>query len=217
MAFSFLRSESDAWLTRSGSPDAVPHDATRAVAALRADYERWSRWGLGLVGFALTVLGVFTTIGMAGALLAWTGPVSVVDVVVVVLAVAMSGAGAVLLVRLWRSGRRLASAAAWWIALPYRSGAALPSAGGWWRARLVNLEPPLLVRLITAALAFLLAVFGIALLIRGLVEGQDLAFSVAGGVVGLISLAAGCAQAGGVLRIVQGFGAGDAVWRRVAG
>ena len=217
MAFSFVRSESEAWLTRAGSPDAVPYDATRAVTALRSDYERWSRWALGLLGFVLAALGAFAAIAMIGALLAWTGPVGVVDVVAVVVPVAMTAGGGALLIRLWRSGRRLASAAAWWISLPYRSGAVAPSFGGWWRARLVNLEPPLLVRLITAGMAFLLAVFGVALLARGLSEGEDVALAIAAGAVGLIAFAAGCGQAGGVMRIVQGFAAGDRVWRRFAG
>ena len=57
MAFSFVRSESEAWLTRAGSPDAVPYDATRAVTALRSDYERWSRWALGRGGVGLAALG----------------------------------------------------------------------------------------------------------------------------------------------------------------
>ncbi|KAA9148973.1 hypothetical protein F6B41_00860 [Microbacterium lushaniae] len=81
----------------------------------------------------------------------------------------------------------------------------------------MNLEPPLLVRLITAATAFLLAVFGIALLVRGILEGEDIALAIAAGLVGLTSLVAGCVQAGGVMRIVQGLAAADPVWRRVAG
>ena len=130
-----------------GSADADPYDATRAVTALRADYERWSRW----------------------------------------------------------------------IGLPFRSGAAAPSARGWAQARLVNFEPPLFVRVITAATAFLLAVAGIAVLGRGIVEGEDIALAIAAGAVGLISLVAGCVQVGGVMRIVQGFATADPVWRRVAG
>ncbi|MCK6067511.1 MULTISPECIES: hypothetical protein [Microbacterium] len=217
MAFSFVRPESEAWLAHVGSADADPYDATRAVTALRADYERWSRWGMGVLAYALTVVGVFMTLVMTDALLAWTGPVSAVDMIVIMISVGMSGAGAWLLIRLWRTGRQLAAAAAWWIGLPFRGGAAAPSARGWVQARLVNLEPPLFVRLITAALAFLLAVFGTALLFRGILEGEDIALAIAAGLVGLISLVAGCVQAGGVMRIVQGFATADPVWRRVAG
>ena len=184
MAFSFVRPESETWLARIGSGDVVPYDATRAVTALRADYERWSRWGLGVLAYALTVIGVFMTLVMIDALLAWTGPVSVVDVIVVAIAVGMSGVG---------------------------------SARGWVQARIVNLEPPLLARLITAVMAFLLAVFGIALLVRGILEGEDIALAIAAGLVGLISLAAGCVQTGGVMRIVQGFAAADPVSRRTFG
>lgn len=88
---------------------------------------------------------------------------SVVDVIVVAIAVGMSGVG---------------------------------SARGWVQARIVNLEPPLLARLITAVMAFLLAVFGIALLVRGILEGEDIALAIAAGLVGLISLApAACRRA----------------------
>jgi len=73
VAFSFVLPESEPWLARAGSADAVPSDATPAVTALRKDYERWSRWGMGVLAYALTVIGVFMTLVMTEALLAWTG------------------------------------------------------------------------------------------------------------------------------------------------
>ena len=190
MAFSSVRPDSEIWLARAGATDAAIADAPVAVAALRADYERWSRWALGVVALALAVTGAVLTPIMIGAVQEWPGPLGLVDGIVLVGSPAAAALGAFLLVRLWRTGRRLTSAAGWWTALPYRSGAARPSAIGWWQARAVNLEPRILVRLVTGACAFLLALFGFSpalrMLIEGMPEGQ-LAFT------------------------------GDPVWRRIAG
>ena len=54
-------------------------------------------------------------------------------------------------------------------------------------ARTTNFEPPIFARLVTVSLALLVAVSGIALFIRGIVEGFDMT-TVAALVVGLISL-----------------------------
>ena len=75
-------------------------------------------------------------------------------------------------------------------------GGAGPGRRGWALARTTNFEPPIFARLVTVSLALLVAVLGIALFIRGIVEGFDMT-TVAALVVGLISLASGLGQAGG--------------------
>ncbi|WP_395244122.1 hypothetical protein ACGGZK_18670 [Agromyces sp. MMS24-K17] len=82
-------------------------------------------------------------------------------------------------------------------------------------ARTVNFEPPIFARLVTAALAFLCSVSGIAILVRDLVEGAFGGFSAAAGLIGLLALACGVGQAGGVIRIVSGVSEGDPLWARL--
>ena len=83
------------------------------------------------------------------------------------------------------------------------------------QARTVYLEPRNLVRLLTSSLAFLTAIFGIAAAVRDLADGNVDGLSSAAGVIGLIALACGLGQAGGVLRIGSGVAEGDPLWHRI--
>lgn len=187
-------------------------DSTAEV--LRADYERWSRWLLGLVAYVLAVSGSFIGVGVGVSMTAPGVRATGFDIVMVVIMLAIAGVGVWMLVRLWHSGRQLTRAAAAWMRLPYTRGVRARGAGGWVLARTTNFEPPIFARLVTVSLALLVAVSGIALFIRGIVEGFDMT-TVAALVVGLISLASGLGQAGGVMRLISGMSEADPLWVRL--
>lgn len=214
MAFVLIRPESRPFIDAARTPDARPLDADRAAAALRSDFERWSRWGLGLLGFVLAIGGAFVVAGMIEAVRMLGGSPAAVDLVVIVVAAIVGLAGAGLLVALWWSGRRLLSAASWWLRVPYTTGGRQRRAGGWLGARTVNFEPRVFVRLVSAALALLIAVGGIALFVRDLNE-QVTSMTAASAVVGLIALVAGIGQIGGVMHLVSGLSEADPLWVRI--
>lgn len=192
----------------------MPDAASTAAAALRGDYERWSRWWVGLGSYLLAAVGAFILLGLTAEIIAASVAPGFVDVAVLILAAAAAIFGCIMLVQLWLSGRRLITATARWIRLPYRSGAQPRRGGGWIAARTVNFEPRVFIRIVSASLALLAAVFGIALLGRGIAEGVD-AFALGFGVLGVISLLSGIGQAGGVMRLVAAMGEGDPVWARL--
>ena len=213
MAFAMIGEQARAHLALPDATSSVIRaDAT--VAVLRADYERWSRWLMGLVAYVLAVAGAFLAVGMIVTMVRPGMRVAVSDVVIVIIALAIAGTGVWMLVRLWLSGRQLTRAAAAWMRLPYLRGARARSTRGWVHARTTNFEPRIFVRLVTVSLALLMAVSGIALFFRGVVEGYDV-MSVAALVVGLISLASGLGQAGGVIRLVSGMSEADPLWVRL--
>lgn len=217
MAFAFIRAASRPLLTagQAGAPAASvpPAEADRAAAALRADYERWSRWALGVVGFVAAAGGGFVAVGMVAAMAA-AGPVGTVDVIATLIAIVIALAGSTLLVALWRTGRALTRAASFWLRAPYANGQRTPRAAGWVQARTVNLEPRILVRLMTASLALLVAVGGLAVFGRDLGAGVSI-FTAPSLLVGVCGALSGIGQIGGVVRIVNGLSAGDPLWSRL--
>ena len=214
MAFALILPASRARIDVPSDEKAVA-EADRVAVLLRADYERWSRWALGLVCFGGSALGVFVIGGMLDAIVALGGAVAPVDVIVIAIATVVALAGAVGLVRLWLTGRTLASAATAWLRLPYRQGGRARRGGGWVLARTTNFDPPIFARLTTATLAFLLAIGGVALALRDLAAGSFVGLSATAGVVGIIALACALGQAGGVVRIVSGVSEGDPLWHRL--
>lgn len=214
MPFALILPASRPLIAEAGSDDARPVEADRAAAALRADFERWSRWGLGILGFALAAGGAFVAVGLIETVRTLGGTPAGSDLVAIVVAVVVALAGVALLVLLWWSGRRLLSAATWWMRLPYTRGGRQRRAGGWLQARTVNFEPRVFVRIVTATLALLIAVGGIALFVRDLIEGPS-ELTVAAGVVGVIAALAGIGQIGGVMRIVSGLSERDPLWVRI--
>ena len=88
-------------------------DSTAEV--LRADYERWSRWLLGLVAYVLAVAGSFIGVGVGVSMTAPGVRATGFDIVMVVIMLAIAGVGVWMLVRLWHSGRQLTRAAAAWM------------------------------------------------------------------------------------------------------
>ncbi|MCZ4068274.1 hypothetical protein O1W71_11385 [Microbacterium sp. H37-C3] len=214
MAFAFIQAASRPFLEtgEAGEPaaSAGPSEADRAVAVLRADYERWSRWALGIVGFIAAAGGVFFAGGLVATVVAM-GVVTPDTVIAIAISAGVALAGAALLVALWRSGRALTRAASYWLRAPYVNGQRAPRAAGWVQARTVNLEPRILVRLLTVALALLVAVGGVAVFIRDLGAGVSI-FTVPALLVGICGALSGIGQSGGVLRIVNGLSAGDPLW-----
>ncbi|MGM1017081.1 MAG: hypothetical protein ACQEW8_06035 [Actinomycetota bacterium] len=214
MGFALIRPASRPEITAAGATGARPADADRAAAALRADYERWSRWGLGVGAFVAAMLGSVVTVGMISAIAALPGPPAGLDLVVLALAAVVGIAGLVVLVLLWVSGRRILSAATWWLRLPYTEGWRQRRAGGWLGARTVNFEPRVFVRILSATLALLIGIAGVVLFIRDVIEGVGI-MSFLSLTVGLIGLLSGLGQLGGVMRLVLGMSEADPLWVRV--
>ncbi len=213
MAFSLTLPDSRPLIRAAESADADEWDADRAAEVLRRDVERWSRWALGVGSFVVGAGGSFLATGFVGTIAMLGGSPAAVDVLALAACAIAGVAGLVMLVALWRSGRRTARAAAWWLRLPYRTGRQR-SGVGWVHARAVNLEARILARIATASLALLLAVFGLSVVVRDLVEGVT-SLTAAAAVLGLLSLAAGVGQLGGVMRIVSGMSERDPLWVRI--
>ncbi|MCM3657819.1 hypothetical protein M3147_11200 [Agromyces mediolanus] len=114
----------------------------------------------------------------------------------------------------WWLGLLAFTAVSWWLRLPYTEGGRPRRAAGWLRARLVNLEPRVLVRLVSGTLALLLAVGALALVGRDLVVGTS-PMTAAALAVGLIALASALGQLGGVLRLVSAVAEADPLWARI--
>lgn len=214
MAFAFVLPASRAYIESAGADDARAVDADRAAAALRADYQRWSRWGLGLLAFVLAVLGVFVALGLTTTIVMLGGVPAPLDVAVVVIAALLGVAGIGMLVALWRSGRRILRAASWWMRLPYATGVRQRRAAGWIEARTVNFEGPIFVRIATSSLACLTGVMGLSVLIYDAVEGPS-SITPAAVAVGAIALIAGVVQMGGVMRVVSAVAEGDPLRVRI--
>ena len=214
MPFALILPASRPLIAEAGSDDARPVEADRAAAALRADFERWSRWGLGILGFALAAGGAFVAVGLIETVRMLGGTPAGIDLVAIVVALVVALAGVVLLVLLWWSGRRLLSAATWWMRLPYTRGGRQRRAGGWLQARTVNFEPRVFVRIVTATLALLIAVGGISLFVRDLIEGTT-SMTAAAATVGIVGAVSGIGQIGGVMRIVSGLSERDPLWVRI--
>ncbi|WP_106816899.1 hypothetical protein [Microbacterium timonense] len=214
MAFALIRPTSREWTGDVPTDEDAVARADRVALLLRADYERWSRWAFGLLAFAATALGVFIVGGMLDAIAA-LGSAATVDVVLIAVSALIAIAGAAALLRLWQTGRVLTRAATGWLRLPYRAGGRTRRAGGWVLTRTANLDPPIFARLITATLALLLAIGGIALAARDLAGASFTGLSAAAGVIGIVALACGLGQAGGVIRIVSGVSEGDPLWSRI--
>ncbi|MFD1859704.1 hypothetical protein EHW97_00915 [Aeromicrobium camelliae] len=215
MAFVFIRPESREWLESARTEGAAPAFAGRAATALRADYERWARWALGVGAYLLAVVGALLTGGAVHAVQT-SGAVVLLDVLLGGLGVILGALGAFLLIRLWVTGRRLTTAASWWMRLPYVTGVRQRRARGWLDARTVNFEPRIFVRLMTCSVTFILGVSGWAVFGRDVANGLS-GLSLTFLLVGVLSVSCLLGQAGGVMRVVSGLAEGDPLWVRLRG
>lgn len=189
-------------------------DADRIAKELRRDFERWSRWAMGVLGFCLATSGSFAAVGLLITITTIGGTPVGVDLAVILLAAIIAMVGVAILVALWQTGRRLLGAITWWMRLSHRSDNVHRGLGGWLQPRIVNFEPPVFARVTTATIALLVGIGGLALVIRDIVEGMT-SMTAAAGTVGVISTVCGIVQAGGVMRIVSGLAEGDPLWARI--
>ena len=215
MPLELIRSETMPLLDRDPE-NAGAGDAQRSAATVRTDYERLSRWGLGLGAGVAVELGIFVLAGMVDAVGA-VGAVSQLDVMVMLVAVLLAVGGGAVLMALWASGRRLSRSAQRWLRRSHEASGLPRTAVGWLGARIVNIELRVFLRIATASLAVLTGIGGVALFGRDLADGGLTALSVGALVMGLVALAAGCGQMGGVLRHVTGLAAADPVWAALRG
>lgn len=183
---------------------------------LRDDYERWSRLGWGVLGYLGAVAGVF----LGGVMLELLGRLSVGDSMFLV-GGAVGGVGFMLafvclhlLHRLWRSGRRLSRAAAWWLRLPYRQGGRARRAGGWLTPRVTQFEPRIFARIMGCALLFLACIFGLAMPFAPS-AGEMPSLVGAAIAIGVISGLCLLGLLGGVQNITSGLSEQDPLWIRI--
>ncbi|HEY3558805.1 MAG TPA: hypothetical protein VGL05_15140 [Kribbella sp.] len=196
------------WVEAAESETGQPTDAVWASQLLSESLMRWSRWWLGL--------GTFFAAGTAGTLgmvLVLDDPGSVIAVVcILVVAVVTLAMCAVVLWRLHRSGRRLARALRWWLAL--RAGV-VPSRGfaGWLAPRAVLFKPVVFVRILTATLSGLVGIFGLSTI--GYAVSENAMALLAAVLWGLLGTACCVGQFGGVMRLVSGLADDDPLWSMV--
>lgn len=197
---------------------AHPGDAGRAQRDLRRDYGRLSRWALGFVG---TLLAGAAALGVALAIELTVGPGArdaayLLGMAAVITLTAASGWGGItLLVLLHRSGRRLARALAFWTALPYRRGDRPRTREGWFDARVVNFEPDILLRIMSASFAGLGAIFAGAMVYYCTVIDPFPSLAVTGALWTVLLAGVAVCAMGGVMRVVSGFGEADPLWVRL--
>lgn len=209
MTFRFIQPESCPLLE-------TPPAAGRSLASgdarrqLDADYRRWTRLLVGFAGLVLASFGVVAVVGipLSGARL------TAVDITMAVVGAVLGATGVWILVRLHRSGRALLSALAWWTAEPYRRGAAHPRASGWVSARTVNVEPPILARIVSSSVLGLFGILAMATVAYPTPPGA-LNPAPAGIGLGILLLLTACGQMGGVMRLVSGLAVADPVWARI--
>ncbi|UFU08174.1 hypothetical protein [Ruania halotolerans] len=220
MAFAWVRPQSQQWIEAQGNSEVNAVQADQAAALLRSDYERWSRWGLGVASFLGTSAGA-VTVGLAAdavtqSFTAFTTAEQLLVAGIAVVGLLLASASSIVLVRLWRTGRRLVRASIWWMKLPYTRWGRRRHAAGWIEARTVNFEPTIYARIATGSLAFLAGIFGLSMLfapaeVRGDFTGMVTAFAV----VGTLGISCGLGQIGGVMGIVSGVSERDPLWVRI--
>lgn len=213
VGFVFIRLESRQWLESARTEGASPAFAGRAATALRADYERWARWALGVVAYLLAVVGALL-VGGAIHVAQASGTVTAVETLLGASGLILGAIGTFLLIRLWVTGRQLTAATSWWLRLPYVTGVRQRRAGGWLDARTVNFEPRIFVRLMTCSVTFLLGISGWAVVGRDVANGLT-GLSLAFLLLGVLSVSCLLGQAGGVVRVVSGLAEGDPLWVRL--
>ena len=213
----WITDEAQEWVEAAESDAGHPTDAVSASQVLSDDLMRWSRWWLGLGTFVVAFLAAGTA-GSLGMALLVDGPGdtgSVVTVVgVLVVAVVTLAICAVVLWRLYRSGRRLARALRWWLA--HRAGA-VPSRGfaGWIAPRAALVNPVVSLRVLTATLSGLIGIFGLSMI--GYSVTEEAVLLIASMLWGLLGTACCLGQFGGVMRLVSGLADTDPLWGRIRG
>jgi hypothetical protein len=195
-------------------PDST-RGADAAAAALRADYERWSRLACGVLSFVGAVLGLVFAGAMVDMLVRYARTPS--DVVLAsgmaVIGAAAAVTGIVVLFRLWRTGRALSRAAVVWLRVPYLLGVRDRKATGWLAPRVVDDGARVFARIACCSISLLVAVFGLSIVFYPGWSGM-IATPVACALAGVVAAACLVGQAGGVATIVRGIRERDPRWMR---
>lgn len=200
-----------------GERDAFPVDVTaadadRALAAVRTDYGRASRFLLGLCGTAGAAVAALALAFVTELLVGGGGPAAqtqAMTAVTLAIAAILAVPSVLLLLRLHASGRRLARATGYWAALPYRAGARRPERADYFTVRFVAFSADLFPRVISSALAMLAAVFSVSLTFYAAVVVPDASLLTAAVGWSGLSIAVMIGQFGGVQRIQNGYSARD--------
>ncbi|TQL68967.1 hypothetical protein FB381_2868 [Nocardioides albertanoniae] len=215
MAF-WIKDESREWIDSAEADRGNSTDAVWASKLLSDDLMRWSRWwvGLGMFVLAFVAAGFVGSLAMMLIVDAPGGGETVVAIVVTVLALVVLIAAAGVLWRLHRSGRRLARALRWWLAL---RADAVPNQGfgGWVAPRAALFNPSVFVRVLTSSLAGLVGIFGFSMI--GYAFSENVVILIAAVLWGVLGVACCIGQLGGVMRLVAGLGDADPVWSRISG
>ena len=210
MSFHFILPESHPCLT-TPADEGNARQAVDPRRQLRRDYDRFSRILVGALALLiLTPFGLVATLGVPLTAGRMTG----IDIVMAVIGAVALAAGLWLLFMLHRSGRRILTALSWWNREPYRTGTATRTAGGWVRARSVNFEPPILLRIVTSSLVGLLGIFGLsAIAFPG--SAQNPGFAAVLIAWGVVCVLTAVGQMGGVMHLVSGIAEQDPLWVRI--
>jgi hypothetical protein len=200
------------WVEAAESEAGQPADAVWASQLVSADLMRWSRWWIGLGAFVVAFFAAGTA-GMLGMAIVVESPSYLIALAgLLAVAVAALAVCAVVLWRLHRSGRRLARALRWWLAL--RAGV-IPDQGiaGWIAPRAVLFKPVVFVRILTGTLAGLIGIFGLTAIGYSVTEEAVLVLASASW--GLLGTACCLGQFGAVMRLVSGLADADPLWSTV--
>lgn len=197
------------------APEAPHGRADDGVTQLRADYGRVSRWLLGLLAtvvaaIATVLIGVGVDSALDPAMLPEDRAVGAALGIGIGLVLAAPATW--LLITLHRSGRRLATGLAFWVALPYRTGQRSPEGRDFFVNRFVAFEPYLLIRVITSVAASLATVFAVSMVFYAILVSPLVSLAVSSALAALLFGVCGVGQFGGVQRIQNGYAHRDPWW-----
>lgn len=219
MAFRLIRDDSRRYLDPTPEATGGRAEAQRAVEILGADYLRWSRVGLGLLGFVGTVIGA-SGFGLIADAIAGGHPAVITAFAATMgtALLAVLAASLWLLIRLATSGSRLVRALAAWLAGPYRSGQLASSWAGWLHTRLLLFRPGVFVRIAAASCAALFGAYATYAFLSTFAAPSPALLAP-----GLLMYGCWAATAftvsvvlfAGSIRLVNGRAQADRVWRSV--
>lgn len=214
MAFHLIQDTSRALLSPTEAEVAGVDAAQRAVDALGPDYLRWSRLGMGVLGFVGALIGASGPGMIVDAIASGQPPVVLGFAVIMgLLLTAVLGLSVWLLVALAVSGSKLVRSLATWLSGPYRSGRLAPSWSGWLHTRLLLFRLPVFTRIAAASCLAIFAIYAVYAVVMSIPED-------AGGAVqyacwAAFAIATCVCLFSGSIRLVNGRAEADRVWRSV--
>ncbi|UJP10356.1 hypothetical protein L2X99_01180 [Microbacterium sp. KUDC0406] len=214
MAFHLIQNSSRALLSPAAADVAAVAPAQRAVEILGPDYLRWSRLGMGALGFVGALVGASGPGAIVDAVASGQPPVVVAFAAIMgVLLIAVLALSVWLLVSLAVSGSRLVRSLASWLGGPYRSGQLAASWSGWLHTRLLLFRLPVFTRIAAASCAALFAVYAVYAFISSLAVPS--ANAVVYACWAAVAIATSVCLFSGSIRLISGRAEADRVWRSV--